>query len=361
MRLRVNEEIAELAVLGGAFLGGGGGGDMNLGLDHAKLAISLGEVEIVDLDSVPEDGYIITASLVGAPAAKEKYVLPSHMVKAVDLLRETIGTKVCGIISSENGGYSTINGWIASSLLGIPIVDAPADGRAHPTGLMGAMGLHKVKDYVSIQTAVGGNKEEGRFIELVVKGSLERASRMIREAAVQAGGLVAVARNPVRKDYLRGKAAIGGITQAIEVGMFFKKYRGDLDRLSQKIIEFFGGGRVIERGRIKKVKLETKGGFDVGKIIFEGNRDLYEITFWNEFMTLENSKGERLGTFPDLISMIDTGSSIPLTSAEAREGAQAILMVIPKDKLLLGEGVRDPDVLREIEGVIIKKVLGGDQ
>jgi len=343
-----------------SFLGGGGGGDLNLGLEHAKMALKLGDVEIVDLDSIPSDGYIVTASMVGAPAAKERYVLPSHMVKSFELLMEVDSLKVEGIISSENGGYSTINGWIASSILGIPMVDAPADGRAHPTGVMGAMGLHKVKDYTSIQSAVGGNKEEGRYIEIVIKGSLEKASRMVREAAVQAGGLVAVARNPVGIDYVRKNGAVGAITQAIEVGMLMKKYKGNPYKLSEKLIEYFGEGNIVDRGKIREVSLETKGGFDLGKILVDGEKDSYEIAFWNEFMTLENLEGKRFGTFPDLISMIELESSLPLTSAEAKKGMEVILLLIPKSRIILGEGVKDLELLKEAGRVIGKSLLGGE-
>lgn len=360
MPLRINERIAEAAVLGGAFLGGGGGGDLNMGLSHARLALSLGEVDLVEIDNLPQNSYIVTASLVGAPAAKERCVLPSHMVRSFELLREVAKLEIEGIISSENGGYSTINGWIVSALTGIPIIDAPADGRAHPTGVMGALGLHKIKDYVSIQTAVGGNKDEGRYVEIVVKGKLERASRMVREAAVQAGGLVAVARNPVKREYVKENGAVGAITQAIEIGALIEKYRSDPYTLSERIISYFGEGKIVDQVKIEEKSLKTEGGFDVGKIIAKGLRDIYEITFWNEFMTLETLSGERIATFPDLIALLEGKDSTPLTSAQIQEGMEALLLSIPKERLLLGSGVKDPDILREIEKVIGKKIVGGD-
>ncbi|MDK2871493.1 MAG: uncharacterized protein PWQ16_845 [bacterium] len=360
MILKVNEDIAEAAVLGGAFLGGGGGGDFKLGLSHARLALSLGEIRLIDIDSLPEDGYLVTASMVGAPAAKEKLVLPSHMLKSFQILKESFKGEITGIVSSENGGYSTINGWIVSALTGIPIVDAPADGRAHPTGIMGAMGLHRLKDFVSLQSAVGGSEEEGRYIEILVKGNLIRASRMVREAAVQAGGLVAVTRNPVKRNYVKENGAIGAMTQAIEIGGFMKKYKGETYKLSEKIIEYLGNGKIVDKVRIMEVSLKTEGGFDVGKVIAQGEKDRYEVTFWNEFMTLESSDGERLATFPDLISLIEMEESIPLTSAEIKENMEALLLAIPKESIILGAGVKDPEVLREVEKITGKKILGGE-
>ncbi len=350
--IKVDEEVAEAAVLGGAFFGGGGGGDLRLGLRHAKLAVQLGEVLIVDVGSIPEDKFVVTASMVGAPAAKEKYLVPAHALRSTELFIDVGQLPLGGIISSENGGYSTINGWIQSALLGIPIVDAPADGRAHPTGVMGAIGLHKIPDYISIQTAVGGSKELGRYVEVIAKGSLEKTAKIIREAAVQAGGLVAVTRNPVTPEYLKKNAAVGGITQAIEVGRIIRAHKNDPEQMIKKIIEHLGGGELIDRGEVEKVLLETRGGFDIGKVIVKSRDTRYELIFWNEFMSLEDSDGNRYGTFPDLIVAIDIDNSLPLTSAEIRRGNKVALVVIPKKKLILGAGVKDPDVLKTVEQVV---------
>lgn len=358
MRIKVDEKIAEAAVLGGAFFGGGGGGDLRLGLKHAKLAIELGEVVIVDVESIPKDKYIATASMVGAPAAKERYLLPVHEIKSTELFMDVAKVPLGGLISSENGGYSTINGWIQSAVLEIPVVDAPTDGRAHPTGVMGAIGLHRISHYISIQTAVGGNKERGKYMEIVVKGSLEKAAKMIREAAVQAGGLVAVTRNPVTPEYVKENAAVGAISQAIKVGRIIQENMSDVDQMVEKIIGYLGSGKAIDRGEVEQVTLETRGGFDVGKVIVKGSANKrYEVTFWNEFMTLEDAEGKRYGTFPDLIVMMDLQTGLPLTSAEIKQGDEVLLLVIPKEHIILGAGVKDPEVLKLVEQAIGKKVV----
>ncbi|MEM1699286.1 MAG: DUF917 family protein, partial [Sulfolobales archaeon] len=129
---------------------------MKTGLATARLAVELGDLYVVGVSDLPRDSFVVTASLVGAPAAGEKYVRPTHIIRSAELLRNYAGIEIGGFISSENGGASTANGWIPTVALEVPVVDAPADGRAHPTGVMGSMGLHKVREYVSIQAAVGG-------------------------------------------------------------------------------------------------------------------------------------------------------------------------------------------------------------
>ena len=313
VRIKVDEKIAEAAVLGGSFFGGGGGGDLRIGLLNARLAVELGDLYIVDVDEIPRNSYVVTSSLVGAPAAKEKYLKPIHMIRSAELLRDQGGVCIGGFISSENGGASTANGWIPASILEIPVVNAPADGRAHPTGLMGSMGLHKIKEYTSVQAAVGGNKEMGTYVEVIARGSLDKVDKLIREASIHAGGMVAVTRNPVTPEYLKENAAVGGLSKAVDVGKIIQTYINDAERIAIEIIKYLGGGKIVDKGIVSNISLETRGGYDVGKVLIKGKSNSYEITFWNEYMTLENADGVRLATFPDLIVTLDIKTSLPLT------------------------------------------------
>ncbi len=356
MRIKVDEKTAKAIVLGGAFLGGGGGGDYRMGLQVAKLALELGDLYIVSLDELKPGDLVATASLVGAPAAKEKYVKPAHMVRSAELLMSYAKVSIAGFISSENGGASSTNGWIPAALMGLPVIDAPADGRAHPTGVMGSMGLHKLKDYVSIQAAVGGNKEKGMYVELVASGRLERVDKLVREAAVQAGGMVAVTRNPVTAEYLRGNAAPGALTMAMKIGEIIERYSTSPEEMCYKVIEYIGGGRVVDKGTVEEVVLETRGGYDIGRALIKGSKTLYEVTIWNEYMTLEDSSGARYATFPDLIVTIDAKTLMPKTSAELVRGDEVLIVVIPKELIPLGAGVKDPEILAQVGNVIGKSV-----
>ena len=54
-------------------------------------------------------------------------------------------------------------------MLGIPLIDAPCNGRAHPTGVMGSLNLHRDPNYITTMTCVGGRKELGRHVECTVQ------------------------------------------------------------------------------------------------------------------------------------------------------------------------------------------------
>jgi len=350
--MRLTADHIEPMVVGGSLLGGGGGGDPQEGRRFAQLALERGEPRLVSLEALRPDNVVVTVSLVGAPSAPERHLDVDDLPRTVELLQETFALQVHAITTNENGGFASVNGWIQSAVLGLPIVDAPCNGRAHPTALMGAMGLHRVSGYRSMQVALGGRG--ARRLELRVCGSLERASSLVRHAAVQAGGLVAVARNPVDAAYLARHGAPGGLTMALRVGeailRALPKGPSDTWEAAAEAV----GGRIVDVGRVVQVRMETGGGFDRGTVLVAGG-GTYELTVWNEYMTLE-WEGQRLATFPDLIATLGE-DGLPITSAEIREGITVALLAAPKENLILGAGMRDPGLFRPAEEQTGKELI----
>lgn len=349
--IAVDREAVQAAAYGGALLGGGGGGSISEGLQLGQLAIEVGRPRLVDLDELDDEAILVTVSAVGAPSARDQYLEPIHYVQALQLLIEHLDEPVAGLITNENGGLATLNGWFQSALTGIPVVDAPCNGRAHPTGAMGSMGLDEVHDYVSRQAAVGGDPSAHRHVRLYTEGSLDSAARLVRQTAVEAGGLVAVARNPVTVAYAREKAAPGALRQAIEIGRALLAAENPLDA-AQAACDLLGG-EVVCQASVQRITLQTKGGFDVGQIDLRGG---YELTFWNEYMSLER-QGQRLATFPDLIATLSTDEIRPLTSAEIRDGQEVFLIQVPTEKLRLGAGMRRPELFQIAEEAVGKEMV----
>lgn len=348
---------AEAAVLGGAVLGGGGGGSMTDGLAVARLALQMADVALLPLDAVADDATLLTVSAVGAPAASDRYVRPVHFVRAVQLYRDCFGVMPGGLITNECGGNATVNGWLQAAVLGIPLVDAPCNGRAHPTGVMGSMGLHRDRGYVSRQTAVGGNPAKGLYLETSVSGSLDKAAALVREASVRAGGLVAVARNPVTVAYAKTHAAPGAVSLSIGLGRAMLAAKAKKDNLAAAAAAQYLGGTLAVVGQVKAVSLETRGGFDVGAVTVAGREGLAELTFWNEYMTLEIAD-ERLGTFPDLIATLDAATGRPISTAEIAVGQDIAVLLVPQANLLLGAGMRDPELFAVAEAAVGKDITG---
>ena len=355
-RVRLTAEDVEAAVLGGAVLGGGGGGWIPDGLERGRLAVAYGTPELVSLDEIPPDALIVTAAMVGAPSPKERYIRPVDFVRAAQLLVERTGIGLGGFIANENGAGGTVNGWLQAAAMGVPVVDAPCNGRAHPTGVMGAVGLHRVPGYTSHQVAVGGNPATGRYLEVHATGPLVRTAVMTRSASVEAGGLVAVARDPVAASYIRDHAAPGAIAQAIAVGKMLIAVREGGSAAATHSLADHLGGEIVDTGRVEFMRLEVAGGYDVGAVIVAGRRGRNELTFWNEYMTLD-SDGQRAATFPDLITTLTPRDGTPIASAEIAQGMDVTILAVPRARLILGAGMRDPDLFRDVERAVGKEVL----
>lgn len=355
MKININEGEIDEAIIGGAILGGGGGGWIEEGKKLAEVAIKRGFREIWPLELVDPASLLLTVSAVGAPSSGPNQLLPEDYARAVELFLENSRAKIAGLISSEIGAMAIVNGWVQSALLGIPVIDAPANGRAHPLGLMGSMGLDKIKNYISQQAAVGRDKK-GKRIERFFVGSIEETASAVREMAAELGGLVAVARNPVEAHYVKLNGAPGAVRLAISLGKIYlaeKSY--SVQKAIEAIISFFQAGNFFY-GLVEEFTLGSKGGFDVGKIIARASDSQYQLVFWNEYMTFEIN-GQRVATFPDLIMTFDAQTGLPLISAAIREGMEIIILFVPAQKLILGAGAKDPYLLKKIETAIGQEII----
>ncbi|WP_127490562.1 S-methyl thiohydantoin desulfurase domain-containing protein [Paenibacillus glycanilyticus] len=345
--IQLDKQTVEYAVYGGAVLGGGGGGWIEQGLEVGRLALEAGDPKLITVDELHDEDLLVTVALVGAPAAKDKYVKPMHYARALDIVSRLAGKPIQGLITNENGAEATVNGWFQSALTGIPVIDIPCNGRAHPTGMMGAMNLTELGDYVSHQGAVGG--KGSRYMEIGVSGKLEKSASVVRNASIEAGGVVAVARNPVTVAYAKQNGSPGAIRQAINVGQALLSHKGE-SAIAAVVKEL--GGSMAVTGTVTGFRLETKGGFDVG--ILTINQKV-ELTFWNEYMTLEIN-GDRIASFPDLIMTLDAITGRPVISAAVEIGQQLAVIIVPKEKLILSTTMQNAKLLKPIEEIIGKPI-----
>jgi DUF917 family protein len=104
---------------------------------------------------------------------------------------------------------------------------------------------------------------------------------------------------------------------------------------------------------VQRITIQTKGGFDLGQIDLQGG---YELTFWNEYMTLER-EGQHLATFPDLIATLATDKVRPLPSAEVQEGQKVLVIRVPKERLRLGAGMRQAALFHIAEEAVGKELI----
>ncbi|MEA4846364.1 MAG: DUF917 family protein [Clostridiaceae bacterium] len=349
----IDYEKGKCAVYGGQLLGGGGGGILEDGLKTVESVSKLGGFKLVDAGEFEDDGLLVIAALVGAPGAKEKYIEDGYSKRAFELLTKVLDVKISGILGNENGGSASANGWLLAAMTGLPVINALCNCRAHPTAIMGSMGLPRLSNYRSVQAGIGG--KGSRYIEMLVTGTLTNASSAIRNESILAGGTVSVVKNPVSVGYVKENGSVGAVEYAIKVGEIIVNNLGNPVTMLGKLSDSFGL-KVIARGKVEKYSIKMVGGFDVGEIIVQGEKNKrYTLTFWNEYMTLDSE--ERIATFPDIIATINAETGLPLPSAMINEGDDVFLAKIPMELLNLGMGIYDRTSLVQIEQQVRKDII----
>ena len=341
----LTRENGQQMLLGGWFLGGGGGGLPEGGREILDLVLRTGPVRFLSLDELQEDDLLVTASLVGSPASPDSCVAEHHYQKVYDSFCQSDERPIAAFVTNENGGHSITNGWMLAALTGRPMVDAACNGRAHPTGVMGAMGLHALEGYHSLQTAAGGKGV--KEISLTVSGTVEQTSAAVRNAATLAGGYVTVLRNPATVSYFRENSAVGCISQAMEIGRLWQQNMACAETLLTALEKELDC-RILGRGTLGEITLKIEGGFDVGLVQVHTDKGLLTVDFMNEYMTAEQD-GRRLATFPDLITIVDTDTCQPVCSAQLKQGQKVAVVNVPAGRLKLGRGMFLPELFAPCE------------
>ncbi len=347
-RILVEKDV-EAAVKGGSVYAAGGGGWADHGRMLGYAAVNVGKPELVSIEELGDDDWIATAAAIGAPASTTPWEMQGiDYVKAVQLLQEALGDRLSGLIIGQNGKSSTLNGWLPSAILGTKVVDAVGDIRAHPTGDMGSIGMAGSPEQM-IQTAVGGNRAENRYIELVVKGATAKISPVLRAAADQSGGFIASCRNPLRASYVRRNAALGGISMALKLGEAIieaEKKGGSavIDAICKTT-----GGHILAEGTItKKDVVYTKEAFDIGTITVGAGDKAVTLHVMNEYMAVDDAGGTRVATFPAVITTLSEEGE-PLSVGQLKGGMHVFILHVPKEIIPLSASVLDPTVYPPVE------------
>jgi DUF917 family protein len=349
----VDEAGLRALVYGGAVLGGGGGGSIAAGLENVHQALATGLPRIIPLAALADDAILVTLSAVGSPNQPSGAALgPAHFKRALRLFELLSKHTIDGYIASEVGPLAVTYGLSESASSGLPVVDAPANGRAHPLFVMGSLGMHARPDCATITVAVGGLPGSPDYVEVAIGANVVKAARIVRDRAARDGIALAVARNPLTVATIRDHAAVGGLAFAQSVG------RALLEALARgssgvlRALSRLMGGRVFAHGYVTAASLSEKLGLIVGAItILCANGSAICVLVCNEFMAVLDS-GTPVVTFPDLIVLIDRDTGLPLSSAEIRVNRSIAIFVVSRHRLPLGSTMRDAMLLRPIEKLL---------
>jgi DUF917 family protein len=342
----------EAAIRGGSVFAAGGGGWVDHGRMIGTAAVLAGQPELVTMDEVPDDAWIATAAAIGAPGDSTDWqMLGVDYVKAVELLQAALGAPIFGLMIGQNGMSSTMNAWLPGAMLGTKVIDAVGDIRAHPTGDMGSIGMAG-SPAQTIQTAVGGHRDSNSYIELVTRGATAKVSPILRKAADMAGGFIASCRNPLPASYVKANAALGGISRALDLGRAIMAAESKGAKAVVEAICNATSGTILGTGTVsQKAVVYTEEAFDIGTITIRcKGRDLV-LHLMNEYLAVVDGDGQRLATFPDVVTTLDT-EGVPISAGHIREGMTLSVFHIDKAHLPLSSSIRDPAVYPAVEAAL---------
>jgi len=346
----LTRDDARRAVLGGGVFACGGGGWQQHGELMGRLATELERPVLATVDELPQDSWVATVTAIGAPAARDWEIRPVDYVHALQELMRVADVPISAVITGQNGYSTTLNGWIQSAALGVKVLDAAGDVRAHPTGKLGSLGLTTREGYVATQVVCGGNRSLHGHFTSVNTGRVDTCDDVLRDISVRTGGFIAAARNPVELSWVREHAALGAISLALQLGQEMEQAgegaaaAGRGEAVTAAVCKRISGA-VIERGPLSfEVPLITRGGWDHGTFRI----GTHTVPYLNEYMTIEGANG-RVATYPDTIVILRAEDGFPLAVKDAREGMDVVLIKADATALPLSSSALDPVAVGECE------------
>ncbi len=348
MRRNLGAADLEAAILGGLVLSAGGSGHASAGR-HRRLgeaALAYGAVAFATLDEFDGDDALLVSTAVGAPGQGKASTEPRDAVEAAHAVLAASGVDVAGVIPGHVPG---LYAWVIAAALGVPVADAATNGRAHPTVMMGGMGLASHPEVKLWQAGFAGGDAP---LSVLVHGDLMKTSGVMRAAAIQNGGLINAVRGPFSVEFVKAHGAPGSIGFAHGLGAAMLAAKGAARIRAAS--EFLHGE--THTGEVASNDVAYRDGFDVGRVSIRTPRGLLVLGVYNEFMTA-TVDNERIATFPDMLASFEAGTGEPVAVSELKPGA-AVAIVIAKSKSIpLGAGVFDPAVYPEVEQAMGEEIM----
>jgi uncharacterized protein len=319
-------DLEDIAV-GGAILGTGGGGDPYIGKLMAQQAIRLhGPARMIDIKEVKDDDLVVPCAMMGAPTVMvEKIPKGDEILVAFRKLERFLGKKIGAILCAEAGGLNSTIPFVIGAMTGIPVIDGDGMGRAYPEIQMVTWTIHGVS---ATPMVIVDDKGNCVLLECIDNRWTER---LARAATIEMGGSVLITLYPMTGKVAKKGSVSGTLTLARRLGEILRESRvSHADAV--KAIQAKLNAATIFTGRVTDIDRRTVTGFARGDAKFAGVDDYqghtYRIAFQNEFLIAERD-GEPIVTTPDLITLLDADTGVPITTETIRFGLRVVAIAIP--------------------------------
>ena len=342
----------EALLLGGCFFGSGGGGTVESArslLKHFQAGdyYPTDQVRVVSVEEAT-DGESVMVAYLGAPAAIDSATYPLGPVLAVQQVQQRLqreGRKLAYLAPPESGALGFTVACLVAARLGLAVIDGDGAGRAvpqlpqltyaaaevdpRPAFLVSQGGLTVELDVTmrnGVRAGAAGHQQD-------VAAVIDQMMRPIVGATDfgEFGGLAMWIMTP---SVLAGALTIRGtLTRALTLGRAL--VAGELrtaEQVPAYLKERFGlaARAIFPAGEIVSVKLDTSGGFDLGKVQIQSGGSSCTVLYQNEsLLAWDSLQPSPICMAPDSIAYFVEGSG------------QA---VYSNGDLLLADGTLNPQV-----------------
>ncbi|ABW02641.1 DUF917 domain-containing protein [Caldivirga maquilingensis] len=323
----LNKQDVEDLVVGAAILGTGGGGDPYIGKLMVLQELERGrKIEVVSIDEIDDEAFIIPVAAMGTPVVlMEKIPSGKEALFSLNLLEKYFNRKVDFISPIEAGGVNSTIPLVVAAERGLLVIDADGMGRAFPELQMVTFHIYGIK-----ATPMALSDERGNAIILDAIDNFW-AERIARTVTVRFGGSAWIAIYPTYGKPYKDAAVKGSISFAIEIGRTLRDAKITGKNPIDALLDVTKGYALF-KGKIIDVQRFNIGGFARGEAVIEGLDEYKDskitIKFQNENLVAIKD-GEIIASVPDLITVLDSETSKPITTERLRYGLRVIVIGIP--------------------------------
>jgi len=325
-------DLEDLAT-GAWILGTGGGGDPYFSLLEAKLHLAAGRtVRLIDPLGLPDDALIGCVGQMGAPLAmQERMCDGAVMARTVTMMEQHLGRKFDALMLWEIGGNNAFQSILAGQLLGLPIVDCDAMGRAFPQADMTSFAICDLAPAPWTMVDIRANSII--FTEAVDWAWMER---MTRRMCVVLGSSAATCKAPRTGAEVKRASCLHTVSWALRIGATVRAARAAHADPVAQIVQS-EAGITLFRGKVADVMRRATEGWLRGTVRIDGlDADAghaMRIDFQNEWSIAWRDDAVAV-TVPDLIVVLDSASGEAIGTETVRFGQRVAVIALPAPPLL---------------------------
>ncbi|WP_113699732.1 DUF917 domain-containing protein [Nonomuraea lactucae] len=315
---------------GSSVLAGGGGGDPFRGtLSAVEMTRQYGPPRLTTLWDLPDDAVVACPFIIGAPLAfLEKFPFGDELAVAARELQRVLGAPIAALLPAEIGGINSTLPLALGARMNIPVIDADTMGRAYPEMDMTLLNVEGIPAAPTVVADEHGNSVVVHATNNVWTETLARTvSVKFGAAAAGIGYSATVAR-------LRHAVIEGSLSHVRSIGQAMREAAGDPQRVIGAVSRLTDAVELF-RGKIISLDREIIDGFVRGTFLLEGigadTGSQMTIDIQNEYLVARLG-GEVVASAPDIITVMDAASGLPLTTESLRYGYRLVVLGIACDE-----------------------------